>query len=226
MEKYMVFLIDVDNTLLDNDHIKEEIKHSLILVLGEKEAMHFWHHHDNFRDYKKLVDFPNIIHIYCAEMHKDTCDTKLHRIFDSIEFAHALYPEAKNVLTHLKTLGKVALFTEGDSIFQKMKIEKSGLAKLVDEVLLYEHKWENFAQIIRQYKDSSIILIDDRADALAKVRLKFPQVFTVEVCQGHYAAIDHKIHEELDIKINSISEILKFNNKTLHDLLTSKSKAL
>jgi len=210
-----VFFIDVDNTLLDNDQIKDEIKKSLIRVLGEKEALHFWKHHEEFREYKKLVDFPNIIHAYCAEKHKDTCDLTLSRIFESIEFTNALYPKAIAVLKHLKSLGKVIVFTEGDSVYQKRKVVQSGLGETADEALLFEHKWEHFEKVIKQYEGSKIILIDDRAEPLVKVKHQFHHIFTIEVCQGHYATVDHKEHEALDMVIQSIASLLTLSKKDL-----------
>ncbi|MBI4097792.1 MAG: HAD family hydrolase [Candidatus Levybacteria bacterium] len=206
--KKIAFFIDVDNTLLDNDHIKIEIKKSLDKVLGTEEANHFWDHHDRFRNRNKLVDFPNIIHEYCAEKHKDTCDLTLGKIFDSIEFSHALYPKAIQVLKYLKTLGKVVIFTEGDSVYQKRKIEQSGLASFVDEVLLYEHKLEYLGELIKKYERYTIIVIEDRSDILLKIKNQFPKVFAIEVCQGHYGNEDHKIHSSLDLTIDSIDELL------------------
>lgn len=209
MQKITI-LVDLDNTLLNNDHVKEEIRKSLISVLGEQEAMHFWHHHDEFREYKKLVDFPNIIHQYCAEKHKDTCELTLGRIFQNIEFKHALYPHAYEVINHLKMLGKVVLFTEGDPIYQQMKIDKTGLKELVDEVVLFEHKLEHLTEVMKKYVGYKIVVIEDRADTLLKIKEKFPNIFTIEVCQGHYSTIDHREHKELDMKVDTISELLTF----------------
>ncbi len=214
----VVFFIDVDNTLLDNDHVKEEIKKSLSRVLGEDETNHFWQHHDEFREYKNLVDFPTIIRQYCSEKHKDTCELVLSNIFDNINFAHALYPQAYEALQHLKTLGKVILFTEGDNVYQKKKIQKSGLEVFADDVLLFEHKWEHFAEIVKQYEGRQHVLIDDRADPLVKAKQQFPHIFTIEVCQGHYATADHKKHQDLDMKIHTLSELLLLKESDIPNL--------
>lgn len=213
MEKRAIFLIDVDNTLLDNDCIKAEIKKSLIKVLGEKEANHFWFHHDKFREDKKLIDFPNIIRVYCSQNHKDICELTLSNIFDNIEFTHALYPKAIEVLNHLKKLGKVILFTEGDNVYQRKKIQKSNLENFVDEVLLFEDKWEHLDKIISRYKGKEIVLIDDKAGPLIKAKQQFPDIFTIEVCQGHYANDDHIKHAQFDKTVNSIAELLNLNPK-------------
>ncbi|MBI2031034.1 MAG: HAD family hydrolase [Candidatus Levybacteria bacterium] len=218
MEKRVVIFIDVDNTLLNNDHIKDEIKKSLIRVLGNKEANHFWQHHEEFREYKKLVDFPNIIHEYCAEKHKNTCDLTLSRIFENIEFSHALYPKAIEVLKYLKTLGKVVIFTEGDSIYQRRKIEQSGLASFVDGITLYEHKLEHVGELTKKYEGYKIVIIEDKSDTLLKIKEQFPAIFAIEVCQGHYATIDHKEHSKLDMTVDSISDLMNFNDKRLNIL--------
>jgi len=206
-----VFFIDLDNTLLDNDHVKEEIKKSLMKILGDKEAIHFWQHHDKFREYKKLVDFPNIIREYCAEKHKNICEITLGRIFTSIEFAHALYPKALEVIKHLKTLGTVILFTEGDMEYQKRKIEQSGLGAIVDAVLLYEHKLDHVKDALKNYINYKVVFIDDRASSLQKIKRQYPKVYTIEVCQGHYATVDHKTHKNLNATVTSVSKLLEFN---------------
>jgi len=210
-----VFFIDVDNTLLDNDHIKDEIKKSLIKVLGKEEANHFWHHHDDFRENKKLVDFPNIIHQYCAEKHKDACELTLGKIFENIDFKHALYPKAIEVVEYLKTIGKVVIFTEGDSVYQKRKIEQSGLGAIADEVVLYEHKLEHIGELIKKYEEYIIVIIEDRADTLIKIKKQFPEIFAIEVCQGHYATINHGFHQEFDLTVTTISELLKIKSDSL-----------
>lgn len=209
--KKIVFLVDVDNTLLNNDHVKDEIKKALVRVLGEDETKHFWLHHDEFREEKKLVDFPNIIHQYCAEKHKDTCDLTLGRIFNSIEFSHALYPQVNNVMQHLKTFGKVTLFTEGDSIYQKRKIEQSGLDAMVDDVILYKHKLEHIRELAKKYHKYKIVLIEDKADILVQAKKQVSQLFTIQVLQGHYATMKSKADKVTDMQIQSIEVLLTIN---------------
>lgn len=209
----LAFFIDVDNTLLDNDHIKKEIKRSLDKILGTDEANHFWQHHDQFRTEQQLVDFPRIIRQYCHEKHEDTCEMTFSQIFSTIEFKHALFPQTPAVLQHLKTLGHVSLFTEGDSVYQKMKIEKSGLAALVDEVFLYDHKLEHLGDIVNKFESYQNVFIDDRASFLVTIKNQFPTIFTIEVAQGHYSTIDHTTHQKLDRKIKNIAVLLKFTSE-------------
>lgn len=215
MQSKLVFFIDVDNTLLDNDHIKSEIKVSLVKVFGKKDADHFWAHHDGFRDYQKYVDFPNIIRGYCQELHGDKCQMEFTQVFNSIEFKHALYPKVSLVLKYLRSLGKVALFTEGDVVYQRRKVEKSGLSGLVDQVFLYEHKMNHLAKIVAKFKEFRLIFIDDRAEYLSEEKRKYPQIYTINVAQGHYAKQDRAHYfKGIDKTVSAVGELkdLKFEN--------------
>lgn len=203
-----VFFIDVDNTLLNNDHVKEDIRKALADVLGEKEASEFWRYHDEFRSRRKLVDFPNIIKEYCAQRHPETCALKVIAIFENIDFTHALFPKVPEVMKHLKEQG-VVIFSEGDAVYQRAKIKKSGLAAMADEVMLFEHKREHLPMLCKKYQGSQMIFIDDKADFLASVKRQCPAAYVIEVCQGHYCNADHATHEKLDMTMSSLAEILQ-----------------
>lgn len=203
-----IFFIDVDNTLLDNDHIKEDIKRTLVRVLGETEANEFWRHHDEFRSRTKLVDFPNIIREHCKKRHPKTCKAKLNDIFEHIEFRHAVFPKVPEVLSRLREIGKVIILSEGDAVYQRNKIDKSGIAAMADGVLLLEHKLDRVPELCEKYAGDQPVFIDDKANFLAQVKRLCPRAYTIEVCQGHYCSADHSTHEKLDKTINSISELL------------------
>lgn len=213
MQYNFVFFLDIDNTLLDNDSIKEEIRRSLVRVLGEVEANHFWDHHDSFRQEKKLVDFPNIIREYCAEKHAETCELKLSQIFQGIEFKDAIYSHVPQVLAHLKTFGKVVIFSEGDMVYQREKIEKSGIAAMTDGVFLYKHKLDHLEQIMKRHSLYKKVFIEDRLDTLVTIKQKYPTTVTIVVCQGHYSNPDCPTkHEGADLAIERISNLLSFSS--------------
>lgn len=208
--KALNFFIDVDNTLLNNDLIKHQIKHSLTVVLGEEEAEEFWRYHDEFRAHKQLVDFPKITSNYCRDRHTATCSAVINKIFNSIQFFDALYPNALKTLEHLKTLGRVMIFSEGDLVYQRMKIEVSGIAAKVDEVFLFEHKLKHLKQIVERFKNQCLVFIDDRDDKLMKIKKCYPDIRTVVVCQGHYATDQCPIRHSADCVIGTIDELMSF----------------
>lgn len=213
MDKHLVFFLDVDNTLLNNDLIKQEIKTALIKILGPVEAEHFWRHHDEFRAYQKLVDFPAITRSYCHEREANTCEMAVGNIFDAINFKAALFTCATEVIAHLKTFGTVCIFSEGDAIYQRKKIERSGLAKLVDHVFLYEHKYDHLNELKKMFPKERLIFIDDRDDTLAKLRQKLADILTIVVCQGHYAGPHCSTNYQAHRMILSIADILTLSKE-------------
>ena len=221
----ITFFIDVDNTLLNNDLIKEQLKRSLITVLGETEANHFWQHHDEFRAYQKLVDFPAITRLYCSEQHHNTCELVVGNIFTHIQFTQALYPQAIETLRHLRTIGTVSIFSEGDMVYQKMKIEKSGIAAAADNTLLFTHKLDHLVKILHQYQDTQLVFIDDRDDKLQKIKQQYPTVQTVVVCQGHYASNHCLIQHTADRVLGAIDDALQFTSATFSNIMPTKSIA-
>ncbi|MBI2989888.1 MAG: hypothetical protein HYY51_01725 [Candidatus Magasanikbacteria bacterium] len=215
MLQNIIFLVDVDNTLLNNDLVKQQIKKSLAGVLGAAEAAHFWQHHDEFRSYQKLVDFPAITRQYCSEQHSDRCEILVGDIFTEIRFADALYPKALHVLQHLKTLGTVLIFSEGDMVYQKLKIEQSGIAGTADGVLLFTHKLDHLPEIIKQYQSSHLVFIDDRDDKLMEIKKQAPEAITIVVCQGHYAKPGCLMEHSADRVLGSVADLLKLTAEQL-----------
>lgn len=208
MQSTLNFFLDVDNTLVNNDAIKNEIKFSLEEILGVEEADIFWQKHDSFRNYNKLVDFPAIIRSYCTGKDETSCNIKLNTIIQNIKFENALYPYSLEVIDHLKSLGEVFLFTEGDAVYQKLKIDKSGLTAKVDQSFLYEHKFDHILEIARIYEGQQLIFIDDKFDGLLEIKKIIPSSCCIEVCQGQYASHDHNSHPKLDKEVTEIKELL------------------
>ncbi|MFQ5452502.1 MAG: hypothetical protein ACE5DQ_02980, partial [Candidatus Paceibacterota bacterium] len=146
------------------------------------------------------------------EKHSQSCDTKLAAIFNSINFTACLYEGVSELLKALKTTSKVVIFTEGDHVYQKAKIEKSGLAKLVDEVLLFEHKMQHLGKLKKKFAGKKMIFVEDKADNLAHIKSAIPEAHTIIVCQGHYGKdfCDHSVKNNLfkpDRIIEKVSEL-------------------
>jgi len=211
MEQKLVFFIDVDNTLLNNDLVKEEIRRSLASGLGKEEAQHFWRHHDAFRERTALVDFPAITRGYCAERHANTCDLVVGNIFTAIAFERALYKDALNAVFHLRTMGRVFVFSEGDMVYQRQKIEKSGIAAAADGVLLYEHKLDHLSDIEKEHQDAVLVFIDDKDDTLLHIKQRLPHAVTVVVCQGHYAKENCPMSHRADLVAGSVGDLMHYS---------------
>lgn len=215
----IVFLIDVDNTLLDNDRAKKELDSALRAEVGEKLSARFWKIYEEVRKEKGVVDIP----LALARLREQTSPTEMdeltyqhvHSIFDHYPFQKVLYPHAIETLEALRTIGTPIILTDGDCDFQAEKIFTSSLGDAVEgKVLIYTHKQEHLPEIIRLYPADHYVIIDDKPSILADVKqILGEKVTTVLVKQGKYA------HEQLpegfsaDISVEQIADLQRYKQE-------------
>ena len=220
----IVFLLDVDNTLLDNDGVKANLDQHLQAVLGPELAKRFWDIYEQVRKEKGVVDIPEALTRFreqttTAEMDEQTY-LHIRSLFEHYPFDKALYPYALETIQHLKTIGQVVIVSDGDLYFQAEKIFNSSLADAVDgRVLLYTHKQEHLDEIIQRYPADHYVITDDKPDILADTKKVLgPKVTTVFVKQGKYAA--RKLPENFipDIIVDHIGDL---HNYTAEQFLRS-----
>jgi FMN phosphatase YigB (HAD superfamily) len=190
----LVFLLDVDNTLIANDDVKEDLDEHIQVQLGEKLAARYWELYEQARKQEGVVDIPLALkwlreQTPLSEMDEETY-AHVHSIFDNYPFFNKLYPYALETLQHLRTLGVTVIVSDGDMFFQPEKIFRSELAEAVEgRVLIYTHKQEHLDEIMRLYAADHYVMIDDKPDILADSKpLMGAKLTTVFVKQGHYAS--------------------------------------
>ncbi len=183
------FLLDVDNTLLDNDALKNYLSEQLREALGAEDAATFWRLYEEVRRERDVVDLPLTVERYVGRGGNSAAGPGLRRILDTIPFSSFVYHHAFETLDHLKSLGATAILSDGDSVFQARKIERSGLSAAVDNhVLIYTHKEDHLDEVARAQPADHTVIVDDKARILANVkRILGDRVTTVHVLQGHYA---------------------------------------
>jgi hypothetical protein len=189
----IIFLIDVDNTLLDNDWVKQELDAVLRSEIGEKLTTRFWDIYEQVRKEKGVVDIP----LSLTRLREQTSLTEMdeltyrhiHSIFDNFPFQQALYPQVIETLGYLRTIGTPVIVSDGDLCFQAEKIFNSSIAEAVEgRVLLYIHKQEHLPEIMHLYPADHYVMIDDKPSILADVKQALGEkVTTVFVRQGKYA---------------------------------------
>ncbi|HLH62642.1 MAG TPA: HAD family hydrolase [Ktedonobacteraceae bacterium] len=189
----LVFLLDVDNTLIDNDKVKEDFSTHLQVELGPKLAARFWELYEEARKDRSVVDIPLTFRRLREETPLSELDeqTFLHTesIFDNYPFYNALYPHTLETLHHLCTMGLTVIVSDGDQFFQSEKIFRSDLAEAVEgRVLIYTHKQQHLEEILQKYPADHYVMIDDKPDILVDSKgLMGKKLTTVFVEQGHYA---------------------------------------
>jgi FMN phosphatase YigB (HAD superfamily) len=210
----MVFLLDVDNTLLDNDRIEQDLRDHLEQVFGLDASTRYWIIFEEIRRELGYADFLGALQRYRLERLHDPRLLGMSSFLVDYPFAERLYPKALEVIAHLHAFGPVAIFSDGDAVFQPRKVVRSGLWSAVDgRVLIYIHKEEMLDDVESEYPAERYVFVDDKPRLLAAVKQVWVnRVMTVLVRQGHYAhdPVALTTYPPADVSILRISDLMEF----------------
>ncbi len=212
----LVFWIDVDNTLLDNDGVKDDLDQHIQVELGPELTKRFWELYEEARQEKSVVDIPLALAHLREETPLTTLDEETYRhvwsIFNNYPFFKALYPDVLATLHYLRTMGLTVIVSDGDMFFQGEKIIGSNLAEAVEgRVLLYVHKQEHLDETMKAYPGDHYVLIDDKPDILDDTkRLLGEHVTTVFVMQGKYASGTKPANFAPDLSVSHIRDLRNY----------------
>jgi FMN phosphatase YigB (HAD superfamily) len=185
----IVFLIDVDNTLLDNDAIQQDLKDHLERSYGRAARERYWKILEDLFAELGYRDYLGALQRYRVEHPREVELLSMSSFLIDYHFADRLFPGALKVLERLSRLGTTVILSDGDVVFQPHKVERAGLADAVDgRVLIYIHKEEALDDVERRYPAERYVLVDDKLRILAAVKqLWGERVTTVFARQGSYA---------------------------------------
>ena len=205
----VVFLIDVDNTLLDNDRAKADVAQAIGELVGPERAARFWSLYEEVRRECGVVDYPETLRRFRRAFADERRLVDADRAVLGVPFERYLYPRALDVIEHLWTLGEVAILSDGDRVYQPMKIERAGILLAVrGNVLVYEHKEDHLAEVQRRFPADRYVHIEDKAALLAHTKASLgARVTTVHVRQGHYAT-EAAGGEPPDVTVERIADVL------------------
>lgn len=207
----LVIMLDVDNTLLDNDRAKRAMDAALDRILGHAESDRFWQVYEVVRKETGVVDLPlTMTRFY--QVHPDPDQFReLEAFLDTFPYDRYVYPEVHQVLAHLSTLGTPLIVSDGDPVYQAYKIRVSGLGDAVrGNVLIFDHKDQHLDEIAARYPAEQYVMVDDKDGILDKIKRAWGRkVVTVHVCQGKYALLPDEPPAP-DIEIDRITDLLRF----------------
>jgi hypothetical protein len=188
--EHVVILFDVDNTLIDNDHIVADMKRNLALDIGDDQQQLYWEYFEQLRTEVGYADYLGALQRYRVNHPRDFGITAVSYFLLSYHFANRLYPCALDVIEQYKQYGETVILSDGDMVFQPLKVERSGLREAVDEkVMIYIHKEQELDDVEKRYPADHYVLIDDKVRILDAVKKSWgAKVTTVFPRQGHYAA--------------------------------------
>ncbi|MFY9760394.1 MAG: HAD family hydrolase [Xanthobacteraceae bacterium] len=211
----IVFLFDVDNTLLDNDAVQDDLKAHLAESYGAAARDRYWQILEELRSDLGYVDYLGALERYRVEaLHRPEILRMSSWLVD-YPFAERLYPGAFEAITQGRRFGPPVILSDGDAVFQPRKVERSGLWGVVeDRVLIYIHKEEELADVERFYPARHYVLIDDKLRILAAVKSIWgARVTTVFVRQGHYAHDEQALarYPSADVTLERIGDFATLN---------------
>jgi FMN phosphatase YigB (HAD superfamily) len=185
----VVFLFDVDNTLLDNDRVTADLKRHLEAQVGPDMAGRYWAIFEELRRELGYADYLGALQRYRMENPRDPNLLTVSRFLINYPFANRLYPNSLDVVEKAKAFGPAVILSDGDVVFQPRKVERSGLWEAVEgNVLIYVHKEKELDDVEKRFPAERYVLVDDKLRILAAIKAVWGRrVTTVFPRQGHYA---------------------------------------
>jgi FMN phosphatase YigB (HAD superfamily) len=218
-EEQIVFLFDVDDTLLDNDTAQNDYLDHITKNYGEPAAQRYWAIFlELFRELG-YADYLGALQRYRVENLHDPRLLLMSCFLLDYPFEERLYPRSLEVLRHLQRFGLAVILSDGDVVFQPRKIQKAGIRDAVEgHVLIYVHKEIELNDVERLYPADRYVLIDDKLRILTAVKQIWgARVVTVQPRQGHYAndPKEQSAYPPADITIDRISDLLNYDMSAL-----------
>ncbi|MGB2881974.1 MAG: HAD family hydrolase [Rhodoferax sp.] len=219
----VVFLLDVDNTLLDGDRIVEDLRVHLKGEFGFASTQRYWTIFDVLREELGYVDYWGALQRYRVDVEQGSADEQRLLMMSSFlldyPFSDRLYARALEVIAHLDRFGKTVILTDGDVVLQPRKMQRSGLLDAVDgRALVYVHKEKMLDAVQRHYPARHYVMVDDKLRILAAMKaILQDRLTTIFPRQGHYA-LDPKIvvaQLAADFTIEHIGELAELDPTSL-----------
>jgi FMN phosphatase YigB (HAD superfamily) len=211
----LVFMIDLDNTILDNDGVKKDLERRMLAILGDALSVRFWELYEAVRKDLEVIDFFEQMKRLRAEVPDDkkpVVDAATDALADW-DFSSRLYPKAIETVLHLKSIGLPLVLSDGDQVFQPTKIHKCGVTEAVDgRVFIFAHKERYLPAVEAQFNARHYVLIDDKPGILMRSKAVLgAKLTTVQVLQGKYA-LDQKyaVDSKPDIVTKNFSDLLAY----------------
>jgi FMN phosphatase YigB (HAD superfamily) len=211
----VVFLFDVDNTLLDNDRVNNDLRRHLEREFGPENRDRYWAIFEELRAELGYADYLGALQRYRLEA---KCDPKLLLISAFLidyPFANRLYPGSLDALDHLRAWGPTVILSDGDVVFQPRKVQRSGLWEATEgRVLIYIHKEQMLEDVERRYPARHYVMVDDKLRILAAMKKRWKEkLTTVWPRQGHYALDPQAVlsFPPADVTLERIGDLVHYD---------------
>jgi FMN phosphatase YigB (HAD superfamily) len=215
----VVFLFDVDNTLLDNDAVQSDLSAHLEREVGRASRDRYWEIFEQLRQQLGYADYLGALQRYRLEHLDDLQLLRVSLFLLDYPFARQLYPGALEALARCATLGPTVILSDGDVVFQPRKVQRAGLWDAVEgRVLIYLHKEQMLADVERRFPAAHYVMIDDKLRILAAMKSAWHErLTTVFPRQGHYALDPRELARwpAADLTLARIGELADWSDEFL-----------
>ncbi len=215
----VAFLLDVDNTLLNNDDVSRDLRQYLDNNFGEEPRERYWTIFEQLRSELGYADYLGALQRYRLERLADPDILRMSPFLIQYPFRDRLYEGALDAISRMRGRGPVIILSDGDAVFQPWKVERSGLGSAVDgNVLIYVHKEQMLDDVERLFPAQRYVMVDDKVRILtAMKKIWGARLTTIWVKQGHYAADAKDVakYPAPDVAIDSIGELRTLDERTL-----------
>jgi FMN phosphatase YigB (HAD superfamily) len=212
----VVFLLDVDNTLLDNDRFATDLGERLQRSFGAAQRDRYWDIFSRRRAALGLADYLGSLQDFRDGLDDHAELLRMSEFLLEYPFASRLFAGALEAVAHLRTLGKPVVLSDGDIVFQPRKIQRSGIWSAVEgRVLIYLHKEKVLDHVLQHYPAAHYVMVDDKSNLLAAMKATLgSKLSTVFVRQGHYAFAPESAAATPapDLVIERIAELKNFSS--------------
>ncbi len=215
----LVFLLDVDNTLLDNDRVQQDLREHLAQEFGPASRDRYWRIFEARRAEVGYADYLGALQRYRIDAPSDPRLLLMGSYLVDYPFAERLYPGALEVLAHLRGYGLTVILSDGDVVFQPRKIQRSGLWAAVEgRAVVSIHKERMLKEVAALYPARHYVMVDDKLRILAAMKGIWRERLTsVFVRQGHYALDPRNLaaYPPADFALGRIGDLLACDLRAL-----------
>jgi FMN phosphatase YigB (HAD superfamily) len=208
----VIFLLDVDNTLLDNDRFAADLGDRLEQSFGAAERARYWRLFAELRERQGLADYLGSLQAFRAGLDDRPELLDMSAFLLEYPFAERLFPRALDAVAHLSALGRPAVLSDGDIVFQPRKIHRSGIWDAVGgRVMIYLHKERMRDHVQARYPAKHYVMVDDKPNLLGSMKSSMEnRLTTVFVRQGHYALApeSNSVEPAPDMTIERIEDLI------------------
>lgn len=211
----LVFLFDVDNTLLDNDAVRRDLHEHLGCEFGSEARDRYWALFEELRAELGYADYLGALQRYRREAMTEPRLLLMSSFLVDYPFAERVYPGALEVLERMRSFGPTVILSDGDVVFQPRKVQRSGIWEAVEgRVLIYIHKEQMLEDVERRYPAHRYVMVDDKLRILAAMKATWRErLTTVFPRQGHYALdpVNVATYPRADVTLERIGDLVRYD---------------